>query len=149
MKPSIRYLVLGLGLGTVGWFLHSWLLDVSLPSEGVRIVSQSIQQLFLHKIIFSASFLVLGISLAICIPRNHRGVPLLIINAVAAMVLWFWFFRYRMEKVHGDVSASTHLAAFDIGIDEIPLYEPGLFAAAAVFLTAGIFFLLKKKEKID
>lgn len=123
-----------------------WVFKVA---EG-RVVTASAEEIFTHRLFSSlaiaASTLFIGLGAYIISKKRSLrdtvvGWFVLIDVAVLAMIGWLVFLKYRLMKslsvTQGSEEATTYLLSYQV--HDLPLFQLGLAASAAVLLVAWMY----------
>jgi len=143
-------------LSVVGWLIYPWLLDVVMTGSRVGLVSPSIDALALGSLWTALSLAWLGSVTSGCVlflkyktaAQTVSGIVTgLVLTAVVSVAGWLFFIQYKTAGAIRSL-ADIGIGRVALSVEDIPVYETGLFASIIVVLATVLFQRLGKSKKV-
>jgi len=125
----------------IGWLIYPWLLDAVMAGSGVPLLFTSIDVLMTNRLWAALSFALLGAVTigsfsffkdkitayaVICV------MIVLILVALSALAGWLFY----MQRMMVGNFVGMESIPISLSVEHVPVYEAGIFASVAVFLSA-------------
>jgi len=150
LLPAFLFLVLG-------WLIHPWLLNAVMAGSEVALVYPSINALVFGGLWTVLSLALLGVVTGGCIlflryktaTRTVAGIATgLVLIAVVSAAAWLFFIQYKTALASRSLIGMEFLTGMvAISVEDIPVYETGIFASIIVLLTTWLFSFWVNQKK--
>jgi len=143
----------------VGWMIYPWLLDVVMAGSEVPLVSPSITAWAFCHLWTALSLALLGAVTSGCIlflkyktaAQTVWGIATgLVLTAVVSAAGWLFFIQYKTALAICSFAEIRSLIGSmgALSVEDIPIYETGIFASIIVLLTTVLFsFWVNQKKR--
>jgi len=146
MLPAFLFLV-------VGWLIYPWLLNVVMAGSEVGLVSPSITAVTICRLWTALSLALLAVVTSSCIlflkyktaaQTVSSIVTGLVLTAVVSAAGWLFFIQYKTALA---IRTSIDIGMVALSVEDIPVYETGIFASIIVLLSTVLFSFCVNQKK--
>jgi len=142
--PAAPYILLPAFFFLVfGWLIYPWLLNAVMASSEVALLYSSIDALIIGGMWTALSLALLGTVTSSCIlflryktaAQTVSGIMTgLVLIAVVSAAGWLFFMQQKTAS-----AIRSPIGMVSISVEDIPVYEIGIFASIIVLLTTLLF----------
>jgi len=150
LLPALLFLVLG-------WVIYPWLLDIVMAGSEVGLASPSIDALAFCYLWSALSLAWLATVTSGCIlflryktaAQTVWGIATsLVLIAVVSVAGWLFFIQYKIALViRVPLPIGIDRDRVLLSVEDIPVYETGIFASVIVLLATALFSFWVKSKK--
>ncbi len=135
----------------IGWLIYPWLLSAVMAGSDATLSSPSVSALTSNRSWAALSFALLGAVTSGSILFFKRKTAMqaatgvitgLILIALASAAGWLFFIQRRIASVTSDLSGMA-----SVSIENIPVYETGIFASIVVLLATLLFIVWSTQKQ--
>jgi len=144
LLPAFLFLV-------VGWLIYPWLLNVVMAGSEGGLVYPSITAVTVCRLWTALSLALLGVVTSSCIlflkyktaAQTVSGIVTgLVLTAVVSAAGWLFFIQYKTA-----LAIRTSIDMVALSVEDIPVYETGIFASIIVLLSTVLFSFCVNQKK--
>jgi len=142
-----------------GWMIYPWLLDIVMAGRGEDLVSPSITAWAFCHLWTALSLALLGAVTCGCIlflkyktaAQTVWGIATgLMLIAMVSAAGWLFFIQYKTAfaiRSLDETRSFIGIRAVFLSVEDIPIYQTGIFASIIVLLTTVLFSFWMNRQK--